>query len=249
MSEAPNVARAGRALRDLDRPRARGAGARPGSTSKRSRRRARLLAVELDRQRVVAIDRDRRAAQELGLRVRQVRAAVDLRHRQDEVALRHVADQQHVEAARRRARPRGRSSSRRRRSGRWRRSRRASGRGAPRRRPSRASRCSASARTPPASTRGTRPSRRGPSSSRSCAGRSHRSCRRWRRCEPGLARLAGPRAVADAPDVDLARRCRPSATATASSSLAGMPKVRTKSKPGAARDHRELGAVAIRDAR
>ena len=40
-----------------------------------------------------------RAAEQLGLRVGQMRAAEDLRHRQHEVALREVADQQHVERA------------------------------------------------------------------------------------------------------------------------------------------------------
>ena len=45
------------------------------------RRRAGLLAVELDRQRRVGVDRDDGAAQELGLRVRQVRAAIGLRQR------------------------------------------------------------------------------------------------------------------------------------------------------------------------
>ena len=63
------------------------------------RRRARLLAVELDRQRRVGVDRDGGAAQQLGLRVGQVRAAVGLRQRHEQVALRQVADREHVEEA------------------------------------------------------------------------------------------------------------------------------------------------------
>ena len=63
------------------------------------RRRARLLAVELDRQRRVGVDGDDGAAQELGLRVRQVRAAVGLRQRHEQVALGQVADREHVEEA------------------------------------------------------------------------------------------------------------------------------------------------------
>ena len=72
--------------------------------------------------------RDDTAAEGLGLRVRQVRAAVDLRHRQHEVALGHVADRDDVEETVVGQRRRGTSSSRRRRSVRSRRRRRTSAR-------------------------------------------------------------------------------------------------------------------------
>ena len=63
------------------------------------RRRARLLAVELDRHRLVGLDRDDPPPERLRLRVGQMGAAVDLRHRQHEVALRDVADRDDVEEA------------------------------------------------------------------------------------------------------------------------------------------------------
>src|SRR5581483_11194706 len=58
-----------------------------------------LLAVELDRQPLVRVHGDRARADELDLRVREVGAPVELRRRRDEIALRHVADQQDVEQA------------------------------------------------------------------------------------------------------------------------------------------------------
>ena len=72
---------------------------RPRHDLEAHRRRPGLLAVELDRQRLGRLDLDARAAQERRLRVRQVRAAVGLRQRQQQVALRQVADQEDVEAA------------------------------------------------------------------------------------------------------------------------------------------------------
>src|SRR5262249_30169847 len=62
-------------------------------------RRADLLAVELDRQVLGSVDGDRRRAEQLDLRVREVRALVDLRRRGHEVALGDVADDDHVEEA------------------------------------------------------------------------------------------------------------------------------------------------------
>ena len=72
---------------------------RPRQHLEPRRRRAGLLAVELDGHGLVRLDRDDASAESLGLRVRQVRAAVDLRHRQHEIALGHVADRDDVEEA------------------------------------------------------------------------------------------------------------------------------------------------------
>src|SRR5215471_5737578 len=59
--------------------------------------RADLLAVELDRKPLGCIDRGGAGAEQLDLRVRDVRALVDLGRRRHEIALRHVADEDDVE--------------------------------------------------------------------------------------------------------------------------------------------------------
>ena len=151
-----------------------------------------------------------------------VPALVDLRRGRQEVELGDVADQHHVEDARRRASRPARASSRRRARRRSRRSRRASGRGARRRRASRSPRCSATRGTHASAHRRTSPCRRAPSTSRWPAARPRRSCRPSRRSRTSARLLAAPRAVADAAGVDRAR-VPSSATRTASSNLVGMP--------------------------
>src|SRR5206468_4391803 len=63
------------------------------------RRRARLLAVELDRQWLLRGHRDRPSPQELEPGVREVVPAVRLRKDEEEIALRDVTDEEHVEYA------------------------------------------------------------------------------------------------------------------------------------------------------
>src|SRR5436309_1725688 len=61
------------------------------------RRRAHLLAVELDRQPLGCVDADGTRTQQIDLRVREIGALVELRSRREEVALRDVSDQHDVE--------------------------------------------------------------------------------------------------------------------------------------------------------
>ena len=162
---------------------------------------------------------------------RDVLALVDLRRRRQEVDLADVADQHDVEERRRPAARRVRASCRRRARRRSRRRRRACARGARRRRAHRhlgvlpleeharqrveERRLAAERLRHPVRALGD--------------GAAHPDRADVR--EPALGVLAAPRAVADAPGVDRARRSRRARRRTASSNFVGIPYVRPKSMP------------------
>ena len=162
--------------------------------------------------------------------MRQVCAAVDLRHRA--TRSRFVTSPiSSTSKARRPARRPGRSSSRRRSSGRSRRSTSCI-------RPLRALAVDGDAHLGVLPARehatawpaGTRPSRRAPSRSRSRAARSRRSCRRSRRSRTSAASLARPGAIVARPR-SIVAYLAVQRDVDRDVELRGMPKVRTKSQP------------------
>ncbi len=173
--------------------------------------------------------------------MREVRAAVDLRHRRHEVALRHVADRQRRRRGRRPAPPRGRSACRHRRSARSRRRRRASGPRGARRRPGARPRPATSARRRRTSPTGTRPCRRAPSVvsfARLAIAPLIPALATFANVPVALAAVPG--AVRDAPEVDRARRRRRARPRAACVDVARDPERAHEVPARAARDDGDL---------